>query len=98
MPGHSPPHPGEVLREKFMRPHGLRAYTLARRIGLPRSRIERIAAESGSVSPDTALRLARLFDTTPLYWLQLQAAYDLAVAGKAVARDIEKIAPVRTAA
>ena len=60
--------------------------------------IERIAAESRSVSPDTALRLARLYDTTPLYWLQMQAAYDLAVAGKAVARDIEKIAPIRTAA
>jgi antitoxin HigA-1 len=99
MASFNPPiHPGEILREEFMQPYGIRAYTLAGMLGVPRTRIERIAAETGPVTPDTALRLARLFGTTPLFWLQMQASYDLAVASKAVADDIEKIAPLKAAA
>lgn len=60
-----PLHPGEVLREEFMMPLGLSAYALARACGVPRTRIERVAAEEIGISGDTAIRLGRVFDTTP---------------------------------
>jgi antitoxin HigA-1 len=72
-------HPGEVLREEFMAPLGLSANALARDLHVPPNRITAIIATTmpRGVSPDTALRLARYFRTTPEFWLNLQAAYDL---------------------
>jgi antitoxin HigA-1 len=60
-----PMHPGEVLREEYMDPLGLTAYTLARRLGVPRTRLERIAREEKGITADTALRLGAYFRTTP---------------------------------
>jgi addiction module HigA family antidote len=75
-------HPGEVLREEFMAPLGLSANALARELHVPPNRITAIIATDTprAVTPDTALRLARYFRTTPEFWLNLQAAYDLSVA------------------
>ena len=75
-----PAHPGEILREEFLVPLGLSAGALARRLGVPRTRIERLVAGQTAVSPDSALRLARYFDTTPEFWMNLQTAHDLAEA------------------
>lgn len=76
----APVHPGEILLEEFLQPHGLSAIAVAKRVGVPRTRIERLVRGETPVSVDTALRLARLFGTTPAFWLNLQTRYDLATA------------------
>jgi antitoxin HigA-1 len=75
-------HPGEILREEFMIPYGLSANALSRALDVPPNRITQIIAEENprAVTVDTALRLARYFDTTPQFWLNLQQAYDLSAA------------------
>jgi addiction module HigA family antidote len=70
-------HPGEVLREEFLVPHGISQYRLAKLIGVPEARVSAICQGKRAVSADTALRLARVFGTTPGFWLGLQADYDL---------------------
>lgn len=72
-----PVHPGEQLREEFMKPLGLSAYKLAKDIDVPVSRIQDIAAERRAITGDTALRLARYFGTTPEFWLNLQRDFEL---------------------
>jgi len=85
-------HPGEVLREEYMKPLGLSANALARALHIPPNGITGIAtlAKPRSVTSDTALRLARFFRTTPGFWLNLQLAYDLSLAEAAVGRAIER--------
>ena len=75
-----PVHPGEVLLEDFMKPLGLSQYRVAKDIDVPPLRIGQIARGMRSVTPDTALRLARYFGTTPGIWMRLQAQYDLEIA------------------
>lgn len=84
-------HPGEVLREQFLEPLGLSAGALARELGVPRTRIERIAKEEMGISIDTALRLAKYFDTTPNVWLNMQASYDLAIGAVELKADLDAI-------
>ena len=72
-----PIHPGEILREEYLKPIGLAAYSLAKALGVPRTRIERLAREETPITPDTALRLARYFATSPEFWMNIQTAYDL---------------------
>ena len=86
-----PIHPGEILREEFLAPLALSAGALARALGVPRTRIERIAKEQMGISVDTALRLAKYFDTTPNVWLNLQTSYELAVEAKALEADLAAI-------
>src|SRR5690606_37044634 len=64
-----PIHPGEFLREEYLVPLGISAGALAKALHLPRTRIERIVKEEVGVTPDTALRLARYFKTTPEFWM-----------------------------
>ncbi|UOK69591.1 HigA family addiction module antitoxin [Ancylobacter polymorphus] len=79
MIGPTPPiHPGEILREEFLLPLGLRPYGLAKALHVPRTRIERLAREDVPVTADTALRLGRYFGTGPEFWMNLQTAFDLA--------------------
>ena len=75
-----PIHPGEILREEFLIPLDMTAHALALALKVPASRINDIALERRAITPDTALRLARYFGTTPDFWLNLQTAYDLRVA------------------
>ncbi len=87
----APLHPGEVLREEFMTPLGVSAIAVARACRVPRTRIERIAAERIGITADTALRLSRCFGTTPQFWLNLQNRYDLEVAGRDIGPVLEGI-------
>jgi len=90
-----PIHPGEVLREEFLIPHGLSASALAQALRVPAPRINDIVRERRGVTPDTALRLARFFRTTPQFWLNLQASYELKIAmqeaGTRIERDISPL-------
>jgi addiction module HigA family antidote len=75
-------HPGEVLREEFMVPYSMSASALARALDVPVNRITEIisSVKPRAVTPDTALRLARYFGTTPQFWLNLQQSHDLSLA------------------
>ena len=86
-------HPGEILREEFLEPLGLSAHALAQALRDPAPRVNDIVRERRSVTPDTALRLARHFGTTAQFWLNLQASYDLKVAmresGAKILKEVE---------
>ena len=73
----APVHPGEILREEFMQPLGITQYRLAKETSVPPRRINEIVQEQRGISADTALRLARFFGTSEMFWLNLQAQYDL---------------------
>ncbi len=90
-----PLHPGEVLTELYLEPTSLSAIALAKSLGVPRTRIERLIKASTSMTPDTALRLARFFNTTPQYWMNLQTQYDMAHAIQTI--DVSNIEPYHAA-
>ena len=94
----APVHPGEILREEFLVPMNLSPYAVARAIGVPRTRIERLAREETPVTADTALRLEKYFGTTAAFWMGLQAQHDLEQAEDDLARDLRKIEAARTPA
>ena len=73
-------HPGEVLREEYLKPLGISARALAEIIGVPANRLTEIVRERRSVTADTAIRLAKYFDTDALFWINLQVAHDLSKA------------------
>jgi addiction module HigA family antidote len=75
----SPVHPGEVLREDFMKPLGLSVNKLALELHVPATRIGEIVHERRRITAETALRLARFFHTNAEFWLNLQNFYDLEV-------------------
>ena len=89
-----PMHPGEVRREEFLVPLKPSAGGLARKMGVPRTRIERIAEETTGITVDTALRLSKALGTTPQLWLNLQNDYDLQMATRALGKKLAKIEPV----
>src|SRR5882724_7107176 len=88
-----PIHPGEILREEFMKPHRLSQNALARGLGVPPRRINEIVLEKRGITADSALRLARFFGTTAEVWTGLQADYDLRLVRydkqKQIERDVE---------
>ena len=86
----SPIHPGEILRADFMEPLQLSMNRLALDLHVPVTRIAEIVHERRGITPDTALRLARYFKTTPLFWMNLQTAYDLEIAADKLSRSIER--------
>ncbi len=89
-----PIHPGEIFREEFLRPLQLSAGRVARAVGVPRTRMERLAAEIVDLTPDTALRLARYFGTSPEFWMAIQARYALEAAADAIQTDLDRITPL----
>jgi antitoxin HigA-1 len=92
--GMRPIHPGEVLREEFTEPFKLSASALARDLHVPPNRITGLLNETRAVTADTAMRLAHFFGTTPEFWMDLQAGYDLRVEELRSAKSIEaKITP-----
>lgn len=93
-----PVHPGEILKEDLMAPLELSANSLARDLRVPATRISEIVNARRSITADTALRLARYFGTTPEFWMNLQAAYDLDVATRASAGKIKRDVRPRKAA
>lgn len=91
-------HPGVILRTQFMAPHGLSASGLAIRLHVPAPRVNDIVRERRGISPDSALRLARYFGTTPQYWMDLQTAYDLRVAAELAGEQIQhEVTPAESA-
>lgn len=89
-----PIHPGEILREEYTKPLGLSANALAKDLGITPARVNDILRERRGVSADTALRLARYFDTDAQSWLNLQTAFELRTAeitsGKIIAKTVKK--------
>ena len=89
-----PTHPGEVLREDFLKPMGLTQYALAKALQVPQIRISEIVNAKRAITPDTALRLARYFGTSAEFWVGMQATYDLELARDNVGPAIdEQIGP-----
>jgi len=96
-----PIHPGEILREEFMKPRGLSQNALARALNVPPRRINEIVLEKRAITADTALRLARYFGASAEMWAGLQADYDLRLARyerqKQIERDVEPLAVLEPA-
>ncbi|WP_269629821.1 HigA family addiction module antitoxin [Pelomonas sp. BJYL3] len=88
--GMRPVHPGEVLLEDYIKPLGTSVHALSKALHVPYSRLREIVDGKRGVSADTALRLERYFGSEAQGWLNLQTAYDLRVAEKAVAKQIQK--------
>ena len=90
-----PIHPGEILREDYLREIGMSANALAKALAVPAPRINDIVRERRGVSADSALRLARYFRTTPQFWLNLQTSFDLKQTenevGEKIAHEIHPI-------
>lgn len=93
-----PVHPGEILREDLMKPLGLSINRVARDLRVPVTRMSEIVNGRRSITADTALRLSRYFGSSPQFWMNLQAAYDLEVATRASAERIERDVHPRAAA
>jgi len=91
-----PIHPGEIIREEYLTPLQMPPHALAMALHVPAPRINDIVRERRAVTPDTALRLARYFDTTAQFWLNLQSSFDLKQAesevGRKFAADIRPMA------
>ena len=95
----TPVHPGAILRTQFMERYSLSASALAIRLHVPAPRVNDIVRERRGISPDSALRLARFFRTTAQYWMDLQTAYDLALAQEQAGEQIvREVLPVATEA
>ena len=83
-----PIHPGEILQEEFLIPLGLSARALSAALHVPVPLIRDIIRERRAVAPDTALRLARYFDTTAQFWLNLQSSFALRQAERDMDRPV----------
>jgi len=93
-----PVHPGEILREEFMKPLGLSMNKLALDLRVPVTRIAEIVHERRAISTDSALRLGRYFHTPPVFCMNLQVRYDLEVAEDELAhRIVRDVRPMETA-
>ena len=92
-----PTHPGEMLREDFLPDYGLTASALAKSLGVSRQSVNELLRERRAVSPEMALRLARLFGNTPEFWLNAQRAIDLWDASRAMKPSLGLIKPLDAA-
>jgi addiction module HigA family antidote len=86
----APTHPGEILLEEFLKPMGISQYRLAKDIGVPAMRINKIVHSARGISADTALRLARYFGMSVEFWTGIQIHYDTEMAKMALADRLEK--------
>ena len=89
-----PIHPGEILAEEYLTPLGVTQHRLAVAIGVPPRRINEIVHGKRRISADTALRLARYFDTSERFWMNLQARYDLEAERDRLAPILDEIRPL----
>ena len=87
-----PTHPGEILLEEFLNPLEMTQAAFAKHIDVPVQRINEIVRGKRGITPDTAWLLAQAFGATPEFWLNLQAAYDLARARPS--RTVARIHPM----
>ena len=92
-----PIHPGEILREEFLSPLGMSANELALALRVPATRINDIVKERRGITADTALRLSRYFGTTPKFWMNMQASWELEVAEDQLGYSVKREVLPRTA-
>ena len=93
-----PVHPGEILREEFMAPLGLSMNKMAMDLRVPVTRIADIVNEKRGITAETALRFARYFKNSPIFWMNLQTRYELEVAQDEIASKVERdVQPLQTA-
>jgi len=92
-----PTHPGEMLREDFLRDYGLTVASLAEALGVSRQTINELLRERRALSLEMALRLSRLFGNTPEFWLNAQRAVDLWDAARALQPEMARIKPLNAA-
>jgi antitoxin HigA-1 len=90
-------HPGEILREEFLKPLNLSAYALAKGIRVPPPRVNDIVLEKRGITADTAVRLAKFFGTSEQFWLGLQAAFEVNQIKVAQREELDRIKPLRDA-
>ncbi len=90
-------HPGQILRDDFLQAMEISVYALAEAIKVPRSRVNDIVLGRRGITADTAFRLARYFGTSPEFWINLQARYDLEAADRKIRRRIEREVSPRAA-
>ena len=88
--------PGEILNEEFLKPYNITAYRLAQDTGMSQTRVSEIIRGRRSITPETALRLARYFGTSVDFWMNLQMQYDLSTVDKNTTKQIEKIRTLKT--
>lgn len=92
-----PIHPGEILQEEFLEPMGISQYRLAKDIGVPAMRINKIVRKERGISADTALRLARYFNMTVEFWTGIQTHYEIEKAkmslGNRLETEVKKFQP-----
>ena len=88
-----PTHPGEMLLEEFLSPLGLTQRELAAAIHVPYQRVNELVNGRRGITPSTALRLAKYFDVSPAFWLNLQLRWDLYHATQSEAKELEAIEP-----
>ncbi|MCK5071206.1 MAG: HigA family addiction module antidote protein [Desulfocapsa sp.] len=88
-----PIHPGEIIREEYLEPLSMSVSALAIALRVPASRINDVVRQKRGVSIDTALRLARYFNTTAQFWMNLQFSYDLKIARKNMVKIEDEIIP-----
>ncbi|MGC4025059.1 MAG: HigA family addiction module antitoxin [Mesorhizobium sp.] len=93
-----PVHPGEFLREEYLVPLSMSAGALAKALHLPRTRIERIVKEEVGITPDTALRLAKYFKTSPQFWMNFQIAHELSTQEARISAELQTIEAFAAAA
>ncbi|MBK8397574.1 MAG: HigA family addiction module antidote protein [Leptospiraceae bacterium] len=88
------PHPGDVLKYDYLDELNISAYRLSKEIGVSESLISQIISKKKSITPDTALRLSKYFDTTPDFWLNYQRAFDLEELERENQKEYKKIKPL----
>src|SRR5438309_6666847 len=86
-------HPGEILRDDFLKPLGMSSDELARRVRVPVPRIHDIVLEKRGITADTALRLARFFGTSPEFWMNAQSFHEIRRAQIELAHELSRIEP-----
>lgn len=91
LPKLPPVHPGEYLHQEYLVPLDMSPGALAKKLNVPRTRIERLVAEQTAVTTDTALRLAKFFGTSPEFWMAMQAGYDLKIGAEALKPELKRI-------
>ena len=92
-----PTHPGAMLREDFLPDYGLTVSSFAKAIGVSRQTVNELLRERRAVSPEMALRLARLFGNSPEFWLNAQRSVDLWDTAKVAKDKINRITPLSAA-
>jgi len=92
-----PIHPGEIIKEEYLEPLGMSVSALAIALRVPAPRINDVVRQKRGVSIDTALRLARYFNTTAQFWMNLQISYDLKIASQSMTKIEAEVTPLQTA-